>query len=386
MNFARLVALISVTLGSMALIISLSVLDGFESALKTNAVKFTSHIKVKSFSDDNISNPEQMIKKIKAIYPEVKTAVPVVEREGLISSTGFVEGVVVRGTSRNYDITGLNKNIILGKFDFSSIEANEIIIGKRLAKKLNAEIGSDVVVYAIKGESLSKFEMPEIEKFKVIGIYETGMSQYDDIYIYIPFRKAQTLFKMPQESAGSLDLLLNDINLAPYISKKLNDELGYPYYAYTVFDLHSAVFAWIELQKAPIPLVLGLISIVAVFNILTILLITVVEKTHSIGILRAIGMSSSNIIKIFILQGLVIGTIGTLLGCGIGLTLGLIQQNYHIFTLEGDIYFLDTLPVKFYAWHFIVVIGMSLLLSFLATLVPSFIASRIQPIRAIRFK
>jgi lipoprotein-releasing system permease protein len=97
-------------------------------------------------------------------------------------------------------------------------------------------------------------------------------------------------------------------------------------------------------------------------------------------------MSSSNIIKIFILQGLVIGTIGTLLGCGIGLTLGLIQQNYHIFTLEGDIYFLDTLPVKFYAWHFIVVIGMSLLLSFLATLVPSFIASRIQPIRAIRFK
>jgi lipoprotein-releasing system permease protein len=191
---------------------------------------------------------------------------------------------------------------------------------------------------------------------------------------------------MPDNSAASVDIMLYDINTAAYVSKKMNLSLGYPYYAYTVFDLHSAIFAWIELQKAPIPLVLGLISIVAVFNIVTILLITVVEKTHSIGILRALGMPRNNIIRIFIIQGLSIGLVGTLLGCGIGLTVGLIQQHYQIFKLHGEIYFLDTLPVRFEAWHFITVISVSLVLSFLATLIPAFIAARIQPIRAIRFK
>lgn len=385
-NFARLVALISVTLGSMALIISLSVLDGFESELKSKAVKFTSHIKVKSFSNQINANQDNLIYKLKSDYPDIQSVAPVIEREGLISSAGFVEGVIIRGYKKEFDLTNLKNDIIEGNFGFSNNNANEIVIGNKLAKKLNAEIGSDVIVYAIKGNSLNKFEMPEIEKFKLIGIYETGMAQYDDIYLYIPYGKALSFFQIDDNTANSFDILLNDIYKTQEISLNLNEQLGYPYYAYTVFDLHNAIFAWIELQKAPIPLVLGLISIVAVFNILTILLITVIEKTHSIGILRAIGMKQQDIIRVFIIQGIIIGLVGTILGCGIGFVVGLIQQNFKIFRLEGDVYFLDALPFKFYSWHFIVVISTSLILSFLATLVPSFIASKIEPIRAIRFK
>jgi len=170
---------------------------------------------------------------------------------------------------------------------------------------------------------------------------------------------------MSENSANSLDIILYDINKAQQIAGKIEKSLGYPFYVYTVFDLHSSVFAWIELQKEPIPLVLGLISIVAVFNIITVLLITVVEKTYSIGILRALGMSRKNIIKIIA---------------------GLIQKSYKIVSLEGEMYFLDALPIKFELWHFAIVISTALLLSFFATLIPSFIAAKIQPVKALRFK
>ncbi|MFH1049963.1 MAG: FtsX-like permease family protein [bacterium] len=548
LNFARLVALISVVLGSMALIISLSVLDGFESALKSNAVKFTSHIRLKTFDNKPINNYNEVISKIRKVSPNIEKIAPVIEKESLLSTKSFVEGVVVRGTNPELDITNMKNNIIEGRFSFSGKTSNEICIGKRLAKKLNAKIGDAVVIYAIQGDNLSQMLLPAIEKFKLTGIYETGMAQYDDIYVYIPFNKALELFKLSENSATSFDIMLYDIEKAGIVAEKLNKQLGFmaftnymavisaidsavmhdfpqpnfnkldstapkmwvsefmnnnqknnnvitlsdelqykilkegkgnspdlgdyikiniivkildnndtndllkekklvtvkltdeilsdwqkviplmkkgskyiiyslpgfvldenesqnvslnkviiyeielidfqkiPLLAITVFDLHSAIFAWIEMQKAPIPLVLGLISIVAVLNIITILLITVVEKTHSIGILKALGMSRRNIIKIFIIQGLSIGIIGTIIGCSIGLLFGLIQQNYGIISLEGEIYFLDKLPVEFEVWHFAVVCTTAIVLSFLATLIPSFIASSIKPIRAIRFK
>jgi lipoprotein-releasing system permease protein len=146
------------------------------------------------------------------------------------------------------------------------------------------------------------------------------------------------------------------------------------------------MFAWIELQKEPIPIVLGLISIVAVFNILTILLITVVEKTHSIGILRALGLTNREIISIFIYQGTSIGFFGTLLGCGLALAFSIVQQQYGLIHLPGEIYFMDKLPVAINPIHYVIVIGISVVLSLAATLIPSFIAVKINTIKALRFK
>ena len=227
---------------------------------------------------------------------------------------------------------------------------------------------------------------PDIEKFRLKGIYETGMAQYDDIYVYIPFKKSASFFKMPENRASSIDIMLYDVNEAPAVAKNIEELLGYPYFCYTVYDLHKAIFTWIEYQKAPIPLVLGLISIVAVLNIITILLITVVEKTHSIGILRAIGMKKSGIISIFVFQGTTIGLIGTLTGCSLGFFLCWLQLHFSIIKLDGSVYFLDTLPIKLSLWHYEIVISISILLSVLATFIPSFIASKISPIRAIRFR
>ena len=386
LNFARIVALVSVIIGSMALIISLSVLNGFENSLKGNAIKFTSHIQLKTFKSEPISNYQTIIKKVKSEFKEVESIVPTVEQESLVSSKENVDGVMIRGYKQEYDITDIRENIIEGSIDFSSEQSKEVVIGKRLARKLNVKIGDKIILYAIKPSLAQQFSFPEIDKFKIIGIYETGMAQYDDIFVFIPFQKAIDFFKLPDNTVNSFEIMLYDVNQAVQVEKKLNLTFSYPIYAITVFEIHSSIFAWIEMQKAPIPLVLGLISIVAIFNIITILLITVVEKTHSIGILRTLGMPRKDIIKIFIMQGTSIGIVGTLVGCSIGLIFGLLQQSYHLIKLKGDIYFLDSLPVEFSLWHFIVVISLSIILSILASSIPAFIASRVKPIRAINFK
>ena len=384
LNFARVVALISVMLGTMALIISLSVLEGFDRTLKENAVKFTSHISIRSFTREHLENYEESLEMIRS-HPQVESAAPLLSREGLVRSSSYIEGIVLRGILPEYDITGLSDKMIQGKFSFSSDSAKELIIGKRLAQKLEVKKGDEIVVYMINPKSGS---MPETSagKFTVKGIYETGMAQYDDIFVYLPFYRAQEFFRMPGNSVSMYEVMLKDINKAKGFSLEIEKQLGYPHYALTVFDLHRSIFSWIELQKEPIPIVLALISIVAVLNIITTLLITVVEKTNSIGILRALGMPRNSILSVFVFQGVSIGAAGTLIGSALAFIATILQQNFEIVQLKGEIYFLDVLPMEIVGWHYAIVIAISIILAFLSTLIPSLVATRITPIRAIRFK
>ncbi len=386
LNFARAVALISVTLGSAALIVSLSVLYGFENELKNKAVKFTAHASIGEFNKNPIKDFDKISQRLKNEFSEIKNIAPKIERESLISSGEYVEGVMISGYKKEFDITGVRQNIKPGNFDFSSKTAKEIVIGERLAKKLNLNIGDQAVLYAITDSEKSSFNFPDVDKFKVVGIYETGMAKYDDIYVYAPFQTVRSFFNFPENSAVSLDVILNDVDKADDISDSINAFLGYPFYSFSVFDIHSSIFAWIEMQKAPIPLVLGLISVVAVFNILTILLIAIVEKTGTIGILRALGMSDKNVVRIFLYQGVSLGFFGALIGCAAGFAFGFLQQNLNFFALDGDIYFLDYLPIKFELWYFVAVIGVSTLLSLLASLIPSYTAARVSPVKVFRFK
>ncbi len=386
LSFSRMVALFSVMLGSMALIVSLSVLTGFENALRENAVKFTSHIQIIAFNRKPLTDYGKTIQQVREKFSEVTAIAPVIEKEGLIRSKSYIEGIMIRGVNPDVDINNLKKYTTAGTYKFSTGPVKEIIIGKRLAKKLGVKLNEELVVYAMREGIEGTMSYPDISKFKVTGIYETGMAKYDDIVAYIPFETASYMFKMPGNSATGYEIILKDVSKAGPLSEQIQSYLGYPHYCISIFDLHNAMFAWIELQKEPIPLVLGLISIVAVFNILTILLITVVEKTHSIGILRALGLTNKEIIAIFVYQGTSIGFIGTLLGCAIALIFSIVQQQYGLIHLPGEIYFMDKLPVAINPIHYVIVIGISICLSLAATLIPSFIAVKINTIKALRFK
>ncbi|MCK5740962.1 MAG: ABC transporter permease, partial [Chlorobi bacterium] len=370
LNFSRGVAYISVTLGVMALIVSLAVLDGFEKMLMDNAVKFTSHNTVRRFDSKPFEIDPQLMKSIKS-SGDVLKAVPIIEREGLIRAGKSVEGILMRASSNNEGLEGIKDNIIEGKFGFDSANSKDIIIGKRLAQKLNVSVDDLIVLYAVSAKELGGMNYPDISKFRVSGIYETGMAQYDDIYIYMPYGTAANFFKLPANNYSKIEIILNDPSSADSFKQKLQVEIPYQFYVYSVFDIHSNLFSWIEIQKAPIPLVLGLISLVAVLNIITILLITVVEKTSAIGILRALGMNNKGIMSVFVMQGFTVGAAGTISGMLLGFILLFLQQTFNIITLKGEIYFLDSVPVDMNIWHFVVVGGISLFMSLGATIVPS---------------
>ena len=385
LNFSRGVAYISVTLGVMALIVSLAVLDGFEKMLMDNAVKFTSHNTVRRFDSKPFEIDSLLMKSIKSSGDVIK-AVPIIEREGLIRAGKSVEGVLMRASDDDSGLESIRDNIVAGQFGFESNQSNDVIIGKRLARKMNVAVSDTVILYAVSAKELGGMNYPDISKFRVSGIYETGMAEYDDIYIYMSYGAASSFFKLPADNYSKIEIILNDPSSADQYKQILQESIPYQFYVYSIFDIHSNLFSWIEIQKAPIPLVLGLISLVAVLNIVTILLITVVEKTSAIGILRAIGMNNKGIMSVFVLQGFTVGAAGTISGCLLGFVLLFLQQTFNIITLKGEIYFLDSVPVDMSIWHFVVVGGISLFMSLGATIVPSYIAVKVNTISAIRYK
>ncbi len=386
--FVRIAALLSVMLGSMALILSLSVLEGFDDKLHENAIKFSSHISIKTFNRTPIYNYHEVMNTLRDNYSDLEAMAPVIEREGLVRTKTYTDGVVIRGMQPGLDITSLEENLKEGHFAFSSDSAREAIIGVPLANKLNVKPGDKIILYTLKNAGLSAGAIPDarISRFKVRGLYRTGMSQYDETYIFIPMKSAAGLYRIPPAQATSIDIMLKNPEEAISVSRHMDDQLGFPYFTETVYEKHSAIFSWIELQKQPIPIVLALISIVAVLNIITTLLVIVVEKTRTIGILRSLGMKGSQIVSIFVFRGTMTGFIGTISGSLLAFILCLIQQKYEIISLKGEIYFLDAIPISMSPWHFVIVIGVSVFMAFLATFIPALIAVRISPARALRFK
>lgn len=384
LRFTRWVAIGSVTIGTMALVISLSVLEGFDRALRTNAAKFTSHIHLYAFGNKPITDVSAIEQAVMEHVPDVVSITPHIEREALIRAGKKLEGILVKGVKAEKELQQRPKTVISGKFAFGSDASKEIIVGKSLAQKMGLHVGSSVIITTILQQESSI--TPQVEKVNVVGIYSTGMTQYEDVYVFMPLQTAYSIANLPEGTVTGFDIMVRDMNTVRATANGIEQLLGYPFYAPTVNDLNAAVFGWIEMQKKPIPIVLGLITIVAMLNVLTALLIGVVEKTHTIGILRALGMARKDIIAVFVAQGIGIGIIGTALGCGLGYGICFIQQQYELIRLNGSLYYLDTAPIAFEPIHFFIVSGFSLLLSLAATFVPAYIATNISPVRALQFR
>ncbi|MFM8457219.1 MAG: ABC transporter permease, partial [Ignavibacteria bacterium] len=270
---------------------------------------------------------------------------------------------------------------------FTNDSVREIIIGERLALAMNMNSGDTAIITSMISDSTSStVPLPVTQKFRIIGLYKTGMSQYDELYVFLPRKTLSQLLGTSHDTKSHYELMVKsgyDINA---IGEEMQEQVPYPLFVQTVYDLHAGMFHWIELQKEPIPIVLSLIGIVAIMNILTSLLIIVIEKTRSIGILQSLGMKPLSIMMIFSFQGIALGVFGIMLGCIGSFMLCTIQQKYGVITLNADLYFIDTLPISMKAWHYYLVGGSALLLSLLSTIIPAFIASRISPTKAILFR
>lgn len=386
-SFITAISVIGVMFGVTALLVSLSILDGFDGTLRTNMVSFLGHIEVTSFGGRPLRNYPQTLAQVPRKVPGVKAISPFAAREAILRSRTALEGVLLRGVLTSNNVSAIRNKIIAGSFAFPTDSAAmpRIVVGERLARKLLLKLGDTVVAFSPNGLP-SPDNPPAIEQFVVGGIYRTGMAQFDDIYTYTSLPVAQRMFEYQPDQVTGYDIIVRDVTLVDSVARRLDTAMGFPHFPRTVFDIYQAIFAWLDLQRAPIPIILGLIIIVAAFNVASTLMMMVLEKTESIGVLATIGARPSGIVGIFVGKGLLIGTVGTLLGVLLSLGFTLVQMHLKPLRLDPLIYFIDAVPVSLNPWHYVIVITLSLLLSLLFTIIPAVLAAMVRPVNALRFR
>jgi len=383
-SFITYISILGVTLGVASLIIAVSILGGFEKEIRDKVAGLVSHIQISSFTAEGLTDYENAIATIRDSIPGVTGISPIVQKEAVIRFKSNVEGILLKGINPETDLSTARSRVVNGDFDLKPVDSvfSRLIIGDKLAKKLNIETGNKVIVFGLNGIP-TPMNQPKIKQFIVSGIYETGLRDFDDIIIYTDIRTTQNLFNYG-ESVTGIELNVKDLDSVEAAVAKIKKIVGYPYFPKSLFKLYKPLFTWVELQKAPTPIVLGLIIIVATFNIVGTLLMLVLEKTRSIGILKSIGASNSGILKIFLFDGLLIGMIGIISGNILGLGICLAELKYKFFSLP-ELYYMKSVPILIQPDNIVLISIITIILTFLATMIPSYIASRIDPIKSIRF-
>ena len=381
-NLISTISIIGIALGVATLLIAVSVLKGFEQTITNKIIDFDSHIKITSYRTslpDYHKTLPWLESQLKPFNPDIT---PFASKLVIVSNKKKKEGVELIGIESKNEKPFLVRNLVAGKY---SLNDNSVLIGKKLADKLFVNVGDKITVFALKNDNIPSPEnMPNIEKFTVTGIFESGMTEFDDSYAYTSLKSAQKLFALGDNITG-YNIKLGDISKIDSLTTHLARALRYPHYVRSVYQMHRNIFTWIELQKEPIPIVLALIILVAVFNIVGTLLMIVLEKTRAVGILKTLGSKRRQIIAIFLINGSIIGIAGILLGVVLGSVLMLIQQKFNIITLPSSVYFMSRVPFLIKADTYILIAMITFLLCILASIIPSFIASKIKPVNALRF-
>ncbi len=398
-TFISLITLISVAgvaLGVMALIIVLAVMTGFEEDLKEKILGTNAHIVVLSGTGAMEEYP-QLIKKMEGMEGVV-AATPFIYNQVMLSTGKNVSGVVLRGIDVATDakVTNLHKSMVEG--NLKSLEDGVgktpgLVIGKELAKNLGLYLGETVDVISPMGNITPLGMMPKLNRFRITGIFNTGMFEYDSTLAYVSLREAQQFLGLGDVVTG-LQLRVRDVYKTDELAQRINQELGAPYHARDWMQMNKNILFALKTEKAVMFIILTLIVLVAAFGIASTLFMVVMEKTRDIAILKSMGATSRSIMRIFVFEGVIIGVFGTIIGVLGGLLVALnlepivsvVQKVTGFELFSKDIYYLDHFPSQVIPSDVVLISITAVLISFAATLYPSWAASRMPPAEALRYE
>ncbi|HIJ80133.1 MAG TPA: lipoprotein-releasing ABC transporter permease subunit [Desulfuromonadales bacterium] len=400
-TFISIITFIStagVTLGVMALIVVLAVMTGFENDLKEKILGTNAHIVVIR-GGSPMEDYRSIMEKLKG-FKGVLASTPFIYNQVMLSSGKNVSGVVMRGieVSTDRQVTRLSRSIVNGSIDgldpkMGSDATPGLLLGKELAKHLNLFVGDRVNVISPMGNITPLGMMPRMKPFKVAGIFNTGMFEYDSTLAYISLDQAQRFFDLGDAVTG-VQLKVSDVYRTDELSRTINRELGSGFYARDWMQMNKNILFALKTEKIVMFIILTLIVLVAAFGIASTLFMVVMEKTRDIAILKSMGATAGSIMKIFVLEGLIIGVIGTILGVASGLLIAgnlepiisIIQKITGQNFFSKDIYYLDHFPSLVVPADVIVISATAVFISFLATLYPAWQASRMLPAEALRYE
>ena len=385
-SLITVISVLGVALGVTTLIIVISVMNGFENQLRNKILGVNAHIVVNKLGED-ISDITPLIEKIKTVKG-VDGVTPFIYRQAMLSSASSVSGVIVRGVDLNFDknVTVFTKSVIKGSVNcLSDKNVNFIIIGKELAKLLAVGIGDSINMVSPFGRMTPMGMIPKMKKFKIGGIFTTGMYDYDSGLCYISMSAAQKFFNMGKTVTG-LEVKVKDIYKASAIAEKIKVKLKYPYWVRDWMEMNKNLFSALKLEQVTMFIILTLIIFVAAFNIASTLIMMVMEKNRDIAILKAIGAKSKDIMHIFIYEGLIIGVLGTISGAVLGILICLLLKKYQFISLPKDVYYISTLPVELNVLKISIIVLSSIVICFIATIYPAWQASKLKPSQILRYE
>ncbi|MCQ9208681.1 MAG: lipoprotein-releasing ABC transporter permease subunit [Omnitrophica bacterium] len=372
-SLISLISILGIALGVMALIVVISVMNGFDQELREKIVGINPHILIEK--EGGIDNQEELLARLTDTKGLIGAS-PFINGQALLKINKKITGVMLRGIepSGEKKVTKIGQYLVAGNLDLGD---QDLIVGTELAKKFYLKVGDKLgVVSPAMGKTLN---------FRVAGIFNSGMYEYDLNLVLTNIKAAQKIFNL-EGLVGGVGVRLDNLYRAPQIRKSLQLALGYPYWVRDWMSLNKNLFSALKLEKTVMFIIVALIVVVACFNIISHLIMMVMEKTKDIGILKAIGATNRSVRKIFKMEGLIIGLSGTAFGLGGGLLLCHLLKSYQFINLPREIYYMENLPVEIRWMDSLIIITSALFISLLATIYPALQASRLSPAETLRYE
>ena len=393
-SFISLISLLGITLGMTALITVMSVMNGFQKEVRSRILGVASHVQVSGI-EGTLTDWRQVAEEALK-HPQVEAAAPYVSAQGMVSFDQIVSGVVVRGVlpDKEDNVADLGRMMVDGKLEELAPGGFGMVIGRELARSLGVFTGDKIVLISPQGQVTPAGILPRLKQFTIIGIFEAGHFEYDSGLVLIHMADAQKLYRMEDDQVSGVRLKLHDLFQAPQVARELVPLISRDIHISDWTRQHANYFRAIQIEKRMLSLILALIIAVAAFNIVSTLVMAVTDKQSDIAILRTLGASPRSIMKIFIVQGTWIGVVGTTLGVIGGVLLAYnvetviatIERLFSVQFLSREVYYISEIPSDLQLDDVISVAVVSFVLTLLATLYPSYRASRVNPAEALRYE
>ena len=379
------ISILAIALSIGVMIISVAVLNGFQDEITNKVIGFGAHIQLSNYDNNNSLEPQPIdfdAKQIAAIrsIDGIKTVSPYGLKAGIVKTDTEMEGVVLKGINKNYDTQFFEKHLTQGKL-FSlkdTVKSDSILISSKIAATLNFKVNDKVVIYFIQNPA-------RVRKFVISGIYSTGLEDFDSKYILCDVRHIQKLNNWDSTQYAGVDIAIQNFKQLDYLTEEVNAAIPPDLLASNIKEQFPQLFDWLKLQDINVQVIIILMTLVAIVNMITALIILILENTRLIGILKALGMNNFNLRKVFLYQaGALIGK-GLLWGNLCALTLCALQYYFHFVTLDESSYYMAFVPIKLLPLHWVLINVGTLFICTLALLIPSGLVAKISPVKAIRY-